>query len=84
MRAVQFSRFGVPDEVAELLDLPPPPPPGPDDALVELLFAPINPADLLNLRGEYGVVPPLPAVGGFEGVGRVVAVGEAGVPAVLE
>lgn len=77
MRVVQFSRFGVPDEVAELLDLPPPPPPGPDDALVELLFAPINPADLLNLRGEYGVVPPLPAVGGFEGVGRVVAVGAA-------
>lgn len=75
MKAVQFSRFGAPDEVAEIVDLPEPPAPGPGQALVEFLAAPINPADLLNLQGVYGIVPPLPAIGGLEGVGRVVAVG---------
>lgn len=75
MRAVQFSRFGAPPEVAESIDQPDPPAPGPGQAVVDLLAAPINPADLLNLQGQYGVVPPLPSIGGFEGVGRVAAVG---------
>lgn len=44
-------------------------------ALVEVLAAPINPSDVLTLTGEYGSLPPLPAVGGNEGVGRVVEVG---------
>ena len=44
-------------------------------ALVAVLAAPINPSDLLMLTGEYGLLPPLPAVGGSEGVGRVVEVG---------
>lgn len=44
-------------------------------ALIEVLAAPINPSDVLTLTGEYGILPPLPAVGGGEGVGRVVALG---------
>jgi mitochondrial enoyl-[acyl-carrier protein] reductase / trans-2-enoyl-CoA reductase len=40
-------------------------------ALVEVVAAPINPADVLTLTGEYGQLPPLPAIGGREGVGRV-------------
>jgi trans-2-enoyl-CoA reductase len=75
MRAVQFTRFGDPEEVAEIVDLPAPPPPGPGQAAVDLLAAPINPADLLNLRGLYGIVPTLPAIGGLEGVGEVTAIG---------
>lgn len=43
--------------------------------LLELLAAPINPADLLTLTGEYGILPPLPAVGGSEGVATVVEQG---------
>ncbi len=43
--------------------------------LVEVLAAPINPSDLLTLTGEYGMLPPLPAVGGNEGVGRVAETG---------
>ncbi len=39
--------------------------------LVEVLAAPINPSDVLTLTGEYGMLPPLPAVGGNEGVGRI-------------
>ena len=37
--------------------------------IVEVVAAPINPADVLTLTGEYGVLPP-PAIGGREGVGR--------------
>ena len=39
---------------------------------VEVLAAPINPSDVLTLTGEYGILPPLPAIGGNEGVGRVI------------
>ena len=44
-------------------------------ARVELLAAPINPSDVLTLTGEYGMLPPLPAIGGNEGVGRIVELG---------
>jgi mitochondrial enoyl-[acyl-carrier protein] reductase / trans-2-enoyl-CoA reductase len=47
----------------------------PDQALVEVVAAPINPADVLTLTGEYGQLPPLPAIGGREGVGRVAELG---------
>lgn len=46
----------------------------PGQALVAVLAAPINPSDVLTLTGEYGILP-LPAVGGNEGVGRVVELG---------
>ncbi|WP_137936579.1 zinc-dependent alcohol dehydrogenase family protein [Chitinivorax sp. B] len=44
-------------------------------ALVAVLAAPINPSDVLMLTGQYGQLPSLPAVGGSEGVGRVVELG---------
>jgi len=43
--------------------------------LVQVLAAPINPSDVLTLTGDYGMLPPLPAVGGNEGVGKVVELG---------
>ncbi|WP_237064708.1 zinc-dependent alcohol dehydrogenase family protein [Microbulbifer guangxiensis] len=45
------------------------------EVLIELLAAPINPSDVLTLTGEYGMLPPLPAVGGNEGVGKIVELG---------
>jgi trans-2-enoyl-CoA reductase len=48
-----------------------------DQALVRILAAPINPADINQVQGTYAVLPPLPAVGGNEGVGVVEAVGDA-------
>ena len=44
-------------------------------ALVAVLAAPVNPSDVLMLTGGYGQLPALPAVGGSEGVGRVVELG---------
>ncbi len=43
--------------------------------LLELLAAPINPSDVLTLTGHYGMLPPLPAVGGNEGVAKVIELG---------
>lgn len=45
-------------------------------ARIAVLAAPINPSDVLTLTGEYGLLPPLPAVGGNEGVGRVLEVAD--------
>jgi NADPH:quinone reductase-like Zn-dependent oxidoreductase len=50
------------------------PPVAAGQALVKVLAAPINPSDVLTLTGEYGMLPPLPAIGGNEGVGEVLEV----------
>lgn len=52
------------------------PTPGPGDVLIEMLAAPINPSDVLTITGQYGALPPLPAIGGNEGVGRIAALGD--------
>jgi NADPH:quinone reductase-like Zn-dependent oxidoreductase len=41
---------------------------------VRVLAAPINPSDLLQIAGQYGVDAVLPAKAGSEGVGRVVEI----------
>jgi NADPH:quinone reductase-like Zn-dependent oxidoreductase len=51
-------------------------PPAAGQVLVAMLASLINPSNLLTLTGEYGVLPPLPAIGGSEGVGRIAALGE--------
>ena len=43
--------------------------------LIQVLAAPINPSDVLTLTGQYGQLPPLPAVGGNEGVGKILQLG---------
>jgi trans-2-enoyl-CoA reductase len=42
------------------------------EVLLQMLAAPINPSDVLTLTGQYGMLPPLPAFAGNEGVGKVV------------
>ncbi len=48
---------------------------GPDDILVEMEAAPVNPSDFLLVRGDYGVRPQLPSPAGGEGAGRVIDAG---------
>ncbi|MEM9220807.1 MAG: zinc-dependent alcohol dehydrogenase family protein [Pseudomonadota bacterium] len=47
---------------------------------VKILRTPINPSDMFQVAGQYGIQPPLPAVGGMEGVGEVVEVSGDGLP----
>src|SRR5262245_24722673 len=74
MKAVVFDRFGEPAEVLELCDVPAPVP-GPGQVRVRMKAAPINPSDLLVVRGQYGRLPTLPATPGLEGAVVVDAVG---------
>ncbi|KAF2283359.1 hypothetical protein GH714_003517 [Hevea brasiliensis] len=48
-----------------------------NDVCVKMLAAPINPSDINRIEGVYPVRPPVPAVGGYEGVGEVHSVGSA-------
>jgi len=74
MKTAQYSQRGpVPQDVIGPVDFELPAL-APGQVTVEVLAAPINPSDVLTLTGEYGILPPLPAVGGNEGVGRVTAV----------
>lgn len=74
-RQLVYSEYGDPAKVVKLqtIELPDNPPPG--HVHVRWLAAPINPADLNTLQGVYPIKPPLPAVAGNEGYGRIVKVG---------
>ena len=71
LQARYASRGPIPQDVIEAVAFSPAPLEA-GQVLVEVLAAPINPSDVLTLTGDYGSLPPLPAIGGNEGVGRVV------------
>jgi NADPH2:quinone reductase len=74
MKAAVFPQFGEPADVLRVQDVPLPEP-GPGQVRVRMIASPVNPSDLLVVRGLYGVLPTPPATPGFEGVGVVDAVG---------
>jgi len=74
MKSLQFATPGDPASVLKLTDLPLPQP-GPGQVRVRMLASPVNPSDLMYIRGHYTVPPVCPAVPGFEGVGIVEASG---------
>ena len=74
MRALSLTAYDGRPESLQVTELPLPKP-GPGQVLVRVTAAPINPSDLMFVRGLYGVKKPLPAVPGFEGSGTVVAAG---------
>jgi NADPH:quinone reductase-like Zn-dependent oxidoreductase len=75
MQSVQINAFGKPWDVVETVPLPDPGAPGAGELVVDMEFSPINPSDLVLMRGLYGVKPKLPAPVGAEGVARVVKIG---------
>ena len=70
MKAIMCREHGDPSEVCECVDIPNPGNPKPNEINVQMLASAINPADLLAIQGLYPS-PPLPAILGVEGVGRI-------------
>lgn len=66
---VTLARIGVPQ-------------PGPGQVLVKVSLASINPSDVMFIKGQYGQPRVKGQPAGFEGVGTVVAAGEAATPLV--
>ncbi|KPV60021.1 alcohol dehydrogenase, partial [Paenibacillus sp. A3] len=75
---IRYYRFGEPDEVLRI-EKKPPLVPGPGEISVKMRARPINPSDVIPIRGAYPHRITLPAVPGYEGVGVVEAIGP-GVP----
>ncbi|CAH9108867.1 unnamed protein product [Cuscuta epithymum] len=73
-KAIVYDQHGPPDSVTRVTELPPVEIKD-NDVCVRMLAAPINPSDINRIEGVYPVRPPLPAVGGYEGVGEVHAIG---------
>jgi len=74
INAAVYERHGNPADVLRV-ESRPWPTPAPDEVLVQMRAAPINPADLNQIEGKYPVRPELPATPGFEGAGVVVDTG---------
>lgn len=75
MLRAQYERRGpVPEDVIHAVEVETPRAAA-GEALLEVIAAPVNPSDVLTLTGDYADLPPLPAIGGREGVGRVAELG---------
>src|SRR5438132_10073121 len=74
INAAVYERHGNPADVLRV-ESRPWPTPAPDEVLIQMRAAPINPADLNQIDGKYPVRPELPATPGFEGAGVVVDAG---------
>jgi NADPH2:quinone reductase len=75
MKSIRFRQYGEPANVLAVEECPVPEP-GQGEARVRMLTTPVNPSDLLYVRGLYaGVQAQFPAPAGFEGVGIVDALG---------
>lgn len=74
MKAVLFDSAGEPDEVLHSGDTELRPP-GRGEVRVRMISSPVNPSDMMFVRGIYGIKPQCPQTPGFEGVGVVEASG---------
>lgn len=73
MYALGFDMFGGP-EVLHYIELPTPP--VPDNAIqLRMIYAGLNFADIYRRRGHYILEGTAPYISGYEGVGRITAVG---------
>src|SRR4051812_45030547 len=75
-KAAVYETHGNPAEVLRIVDLERPEP-APNEVVIRMSAAPINPADLNSIEGKYPIKAPLPATPGMEGAGVVLEVGSA-------
>nr|MCU0493772.1 alcohol dehydrogenase catalytic domain-containing protein [Chloroflexaceae bacterium] len=74
MRALELQNYdGGPEGMQVVEKMLPALKPG--EVLIRMTAAPINPSDLMFVRGMYGIKKELPVVPGLEGSGTVVAGG---------
>ena len=73
-KAAIYETHGNPAEVLRVVERPWPQP-APDEVVVKMSAAPINPADLNSIEGKYPIRPTLPATPGMEGAGIVSELG---------
>jgi len=76
MKAASIAHYGAPGETVKCVDIADLGEPEPGRAVVRMAMAPINPADLLTIKGNYSRDVEFPFIPGTEGVGRVEAVGD--------
>ena len=75
MKAVRFDRYGEPADVLTVAEQPVPEP-GPGEVRLKIKLSPVNPSDLLYIRGHYsGVAEHFPSGAGFESVSVIDALG---------
>ena len=74
MKAIVVARYGNPEEL-QLREIPQPDP-GPDQIVVRLEAAGVNPVDTYLRSGAQGYAPALPFTPGMDGAGTVEAVGK--------
>ncbi|MCA9064380.1 MAG: zinc-dependent alcohol dehydrogenase family protein [Planctomycetaceae bacterium] len=70
MQQIQFQSVGEPADVLQCVTATPPVPQH-GEVLVRMLASPVNPSDLMFIRGQYTTAAHCPASPGFEGVGIV-------------
>ena len=71
-----YDEFGDPSQVVRFEKFDTPTASGPKDVVVRILSSPIHPSHVNTIQGVYAIKPDsFPAVGGGEGVGRVLEVG---------
>src|ERR1022692_1570702 len=75
-KAAIYETHGNPSEVLRIVDQIWPEP-APNEVIVKMAAAPINPADLNSIEGKYPVRPALPTTPGMEGAGVVIELGSA-------
>ncbi|MCY3415130.1 MAG: zinc-dependent alcohol dehydrogenase family protein [Candidatus Heimdallarchaeota archaeon] len=74
MKAIQVIGHGKIDEVSKLLEMDLPEIKD-DEVLLDMLASPINPSDILAIKGLYPRKYSFPEIFGNEGIGRVVTIG---------
>ena len=75
MKAIHLKAYGSPVEYTDVVEIDDIGAIKNDEVIIEVLYSPVNPSDLLLAKGTYPIQPKLPSVIGGEGVGRVVSVG---------
>jgi mitochondrial enoyl-[acyl-carrier protein] reductase / trans-2-enoyl-CoA reductase len=75
MKRVDIDRYGPPEDVARCVEVAEAGAPAPGEVVFDVLYFPINPADVSFCRGTSRLRPALPATPGAECIGRVSAVG---------